>query len=143
MMALFVAVAGAIIVGLAYISKRRFHRSMEEQRAEEAAFREEAEKFRAEEVAAMAAKVKENPAAAESSEGLLGRAMGVREALLHGNRLVMLGEPPYSVGSAFRRISLPSGVFLIDEVFGPPVESYQAARKPIRRAATPEKPTKR
>ncbi|SFO57082.1 hypothetical protein SAMN03159463_02305 [Mesorhizobium sp. NFR06] len=45
MMALFVAVTGAIVVGLAYLSKRSFHKTMEEQRAEESAFREKLANF--------------------------------------------------------------------------------------------------
>ena len=47
MMALFVAVTGAIVVGAAYLSKKRAHQEMEQQRAEEAAFKKKVAEFRA------------------------------------------------------------------------------------------------
>ncbi|UCI21069.1 hypothetical protein FJ970_09000 [Mesorhizobium sp. B2-1-8] len=80
MMILFFIVAGVIVVGFAYLQKRSFHKSMEEQRAEEAAFREKLSKFRAEGLNAAAGK--EKSAATDAVEKREGSPEVLRERLM-------------------------------------------------------------
>lgn len=51
MMAVFFAIAGGIVVLLAYWEKRSFHKEMVQQRADEAALEKRWADFRAEEIA--------------------------------------------------------------------------------------------